>query len=214
MSPSVDVSSITYWSNCLIKVPHSILAACIALGLGANAQAAPKPASKALEPNAEGFMTLYIGLCMNHLSDLQALRTDLLRGEAPKLPPESAARFLNGQPGDAWPVPYKGQLGNYVVALPAGNSMCTLHARHADPASVERAFAKVVEKAPSPLVAKRGKSQEHPGGAAGKLRTLSATWVQPGAERRMQFMVTTAASDKAGRQAVGSVAIVGEPGKK
>jgi len=195
----------------LIKVSHSILAACIALGLGANAQAASKPAAKPLEPNAEGFLTLYIGLCMNHLTDLQGLRTNLTRGEAPKLPPESAARFLNGLPGDAWPVPYKGKLGNYVVALPAGNNMCTLHARHADPATVERAFVKVVEKAPSPLVAKRGKSQERAGGAAGKLRTLSATWTQPGEARRMQFMVTTAASDKAGRQAVGSVAIVTDP---
>jgi hypothetical protein len=192
----------------LTKVSHSILAACIALGLAANAQAAPKPASKALEPNAEGFLTLYIGLCMNHLTDLQGLRTDLLRGDAPKLPPESAARFLNGLPGDAWPVPYKGKLGNYVVALPAGNNMCTLHARQADPATVERAFVKVVEKAPSPLVAKRGKNQERPGGAAGKLRTLSATWAEPGAPRRMQFIVTTAESSKAGRQAVGSVAIV------
>lgn len=195
----------------MTKVSHTILAACIALGLGANAQAASKPAAKPLEPNAEGFLTLYIGLCMNHLTDLQGLRTNLTRGEAPKLPPESAARFLNGLPGDAWPVPYKGKLGNYVVALPAGNNMCTLHARHADPATVERAFVKVVEKAPSPLVAKRGKSQERAGGAAGKLRTLSATWTQPGEARRMQFMVTTAASDKAGRQAVGSVAIVTDP---
>jgi hypothetical protein len=192
----------------LIKVFRPVLVAGIALGLAVHAHAAPKPASKALEPNAEGFLTLYIGLCMNHLSDLQGLRANLLRGEAPKLPPESAARFLNGLPGDAWPVPYQGKLGNYVVALPAGNNMCTLHARQADPASVERAFLKVVEKAPSPLVARRGKSQERAGGAAGKLRTLSATWVQPGAERRMQFVVTTAASDKAGRQAVGSVAIV------
>lgn len=195
----------------MTKVSHTILAACIALGLGANAQAASKPVAKPLEPNAEGFLTLYIGLCMNHLTDLQGLRTNLTRGEAPKLPPESAARFLNGLPGDAWPVPYKGKLGNYVVALPAGNNMCTLHARHADPATVERAFVKVVEKAPSPLVAKRGKSQERAGGAAGKLRTLSATWTQPGEARRMQFMVTTAASDKAGRQAVGSVAIVTDP---
>ena len=192
----------------MTKVSHSILAACIALGLATNVQGAPKPASKALEPNAEGFLTLYVGLCMNHLTDLQGLRTNLLRGEAPKLPPESAARFLNGLPGDAWPVPYKGKLGNYVVALPAGNNMCTLHARQADPATVERAFLKVVEKAPSPLVARRGKNQERAGGAAGKLRTLSATWTQPGEARRMQFMVTTAESSKAGRQAVGSVAIV------
>jgi len=198
----------------LSKASRTILAAVIALGLAASAQAASTPASRALEPNAEGFLTLYIGLCMKHLDDLEALRANLVRENAPKLPPESAAHFLGGMPGDAWPVPYKGQLGNYVMALPAGKNICTLHARHADPASVERAFLKVVSDAPKPLVVKRGKSEERDGGASGKLRTVSTTWSQPGAARQMQFMVTTASSDKAGRQAMASVAVVGAPGKQ
>jgi hypothetical protein len=196
-----------------MKAFHTVLAACIALGLAAQVQAAPKPASTALEDNAEGFMTLYVGLCMNHLQDLESLRATLLREKAPKLPAESAAHFLAGMPGDAWPVPYKGKLGNYVMALPAGKNVCLLHARRAEAASVERAFAKVVEKAPAPLVAKRGKSEERTNEASGKSRTLSATWGKPGAPRQMQFIVTTSASDKAGRQAMGSVALVGEPVK-
>jgi hypothetical protein len=198
----------------LAPVLAPVLSACFALGLNMPAQAAPKPAAQPLEDHAAGFMTLYIGLCMNHLADLEALRARLLAEKAPKLPPESAAHFLGGMAGDAWPVPYQGKLGNYVMALPTGKKLCTLHARQADPATVEKAFLKVVEQAPSPLVAKRGKSTERAGGASGKLRTVSVTWAQPGAARQMQFMVTTAASDKAGRQAMGSVAIVGEAGKR
>ena len=197
-----------------MKLSHPVLAACILLGIAAHVQAAPKPAPKALEDKAEGFLTLYVGLCMNHLQDLEGLRATLLREKAPKLPPESAAHFLAGMPGDAWPVPYKGQLGNYVMALPTGKNVCLLHARRADAASVERAFVKIVEKAPAPLVAKRGKNQERTTEASGKTRTLSATWGKPGAPRQMQFVVTTAASDKAKRQAMGSVALVGEPVKQ
>jgi hypothetical protein len=48
--------------------------------------------------------------------------------------------------------------------------------------------------------------------ASGKNRTLSATWAQPGVRRKMEFILTTSSSSKAGRQAMGTVAIVGEPG--
>jgi hypothetical protein len=198
-----------------------IFIACLLAGLASQSQAAPrahaapqaqaKPASGP-DDSGEGFLNLYVGLCMKHLSDLGAMRGRLLRDKVPKLPPESAKLFLGGMQGEAWPVPYQGAAGNFVLALPAGKNLCILHARRTNADEVERGFLQMVGQAPAPLVAKRGKPQEQVTKASGKHRTVSATWAQPGVRRKMQFILTTSPSSKAGRQAMATVAIVGEPG--
>jgi hypothetical protein len=195
-----------------------IFTACLLAGFASQSQAAPKAhvaqakAKPAAGPDdtGEGFLNLYVGLCMKHLSDLGAMRGRLLRDKVPRLPPESAALFLGGMQGEAWPVPWQGKEGNFVLALPAGKNLCVLHARRTNAAEVERGFLQMVEQAPAPLVAKRGKNQEQVTKASGRNRTVSATWAQPGVRRKMQFILTTSSSSKAGRQAMASVAIVGE----
>lgn len=174
---------------------------------------APKPAAKkaaGANESAEGFLNLYVELCVRHFGDLEAFRARLLRDKVPKLPAEDAKLFLAGMDGDAWPVPYKGKLGNYVLALPAGKNLCLLHAHRANAAATEKGFLDIVADAPKPMVAKRGPSRDELSADKIKMRTVSSTWAPPGARRKMEFMLTTTASPKAELQALGSVAMIAD----
>jgi hypothetical protein len=175
-----------------------------------------KPAQKkpaGADPSAEGFLNLYVELCVRHFGDLEDFRARLLRDKVPKLPAEDARLFLSGMAGDAWPVPYKGKMGNYVLALPAGKNLCLLHAHRANAAAVEKGFLDIVADAPKPMLAKRGPSRDALSAEKIKTRTVSSTWAPPGARRKMEFMLTTTASARAELQAMGSVAMVADGGK-
>jgi len=169
-----------------------------------------KAAKKAVpaDDSADGFLNLYVELCVRHFSDLDGFRARLLRDKVPRLPAEDAKMFLSGMEGDAWPVPYKGKMGNYVLALPAGKNLCLLHAHRANAAAVEKGFLDIVADAPEPMVAQRGPSRDELSPDKIKTRTVSSTWAPPGARRKMEFMLTTTASSKAELQAMGSVAMV------
>lgn len=173
-------------------------------------QAKKKPAAAAVpaDENADGFLNLYVELCVRHFGDLEDFRARLLHDKVPKLPAQDAQLFLSGMEGDAWPVPYKGEMGNYVLALPAGKNLCLLHARRANAAAVEKGFLDIVADAPSPMVARRGPNREELTTAKVKTRTVSSTWAPPEARRKMEFMLTTTASSKAELQALGSVAMI------
>lgn len=208
----------------------SLLAVAIACGLSGVAVAgegqAHKPAHKApqtrqarkpvkkpavaavADEKADGFLNLYVELCVRHFGDLEEFRARLLHDKVPKLPAQDAQLFLSGMEGDAWPVPYKGEMGNYVLALPAGKNLCLLHARRANAAAVEKGFLDIVADAPSPMVARRGPNREELTTAKIRTRTVSSTWAPPEARRKMEFMLTTTASSKAELQALGSVAMV------
>lgn len=177
------------------------------------AKPAPKPAKKkaaGADEGADGFLNLYVELCVRHFGDLDEFRARLLRDKVPKLPTEDAKPFLAGMDGDAWPVPYKGKLGNYVLALPAGKNLCLLHAHRANAAAIEKGFLDIVADAPKPMVAKRGPSRDELSADKIKMRTVSSTWAPPGARRKMEFMLTTTASPKAELQALGSVAMIAD----
>jgi hypothetical protein len=168
---------------------------------------APKPAVAADE-NAEGFLNLYVELCVRHFGDLDEFRARLLKDKVSKLPDQDAKLFLSGMAGDAWPVPYKGKMGNYVLALPAGKNLCLLHAHRANAAAVEKGFVDIVSDAPAPMVARRRPDRVELSADKIKMRTVSSSWAPPGARRRMEFMLTTTASPKAELQALGSVAMI------
>jgi hypothetical protein len=173
-------------------------------------QAIKQPIRQAVpaDENAEGFLNLYVELCVRHFGDLEEFRARLLKDKVPKLPDEDAKLFLSGMAGDAWPVPYKGKMGNYVLALPAGKNLCLLHAHRANAAVVEKGFVDIVADAPSPMVAQRGASRDELSADKIKMRTVSSTWAPPGARRKMEFMLTTTVSNKAELQALGSVAMI------
>jgi hypothetical protein len=170
-----------------------------------------QPAAKQPAPadeNTEGFLNLYVELCVRHFGDLEDFRARLLHDKVTKLSDEDAKLFLSGMTGDAWPVPYKGKMGNYVLALPAGKNLCLLHARRANAAAVERGFVDIVADAPAPMVAQRGPTRDELTASHIKTRTVSSVWAPPGAARRMEFMLTTTASKEAALQALGSVAMI------
>jgi hypothetical protein len=145
---------------------------------------------------------------VRHFGDLEEFRSRLLHDKVTKLSDADAKLFLSGMTGDAWPVPYKGKMGNYVLALPAGKNLCLLHARRANAAAVERGFVDIVADAPAPMVAQRGRTRDELTESHIKTRTVSSVWAPPGAARKMEFMLTTTASDKAELQALGSVAMI------
>lgn len=163
-----------------------------------------------IDGKAEGFAKLYLTTCMQNINNLEALRTRLINNKLPKFPPEQAALFLQGQAGDAWPVPHQGQLGNFVLTLPAGKNLCTIHARRANQAEVEQQFIKLVAKAPPPLVSEPRNDEQAETAANGKTHTISYTWSLPSANRKMLFMLTTASSENAQLQALGSASMISE----
>jgi hypothetical protein len=198
-----------------------LLAACSlsATSLSAAADKQPhKPAQKqaqkpgGADESVEGFLNLYVEICVRHFGDLADFRARLLRDKVPKLQPEHAKLFLSGMEGDAWPVPYKGKMGNFVLALPAGKNLCLLHAHRTKAAAVEKGFLDITSDAPKPMVAKRGPVREELSLDKIRMRTVSTTWAPPGARRRMEFMLTTSASPKAELQALGSVAMIADDG--
>jgi len=192
-----------------------LLAAC-SLSVAGLSSAADKPQHKPAQKKAgadesvEGFLNLYVEICVRHFGDLADFRARLLRDKVPKLQPEHAKLFLSGMQGDAWPVPYKGKMGNFVLALPAGKNLCLLHAHRTNAAAVEKGFLDITADAPKPMVAKRGPVREELSLDKIKMRTVSSTWAPPGARRKMEFMLTTSASPKAELQALGSVAMIAD----
>lgn len=180
-----------------------------------SSQAMPKPAIKpavaAADPTGDGFLNLYVELCVKRISEIDAFREKLLREKVLKLQPDSAKLFLAGMAGDAWPVPYQGKMGNFVLVLPEQKNLCMLYARRTDTSAVEQGFAEMVAKAPDPMIATRGPETHAVTRANGDSRTVSTTWAPPGSERKMQFILTTTSAPDAQTQAVGSVAIVVGP---
>lgn len=159
---------------------------------------------------ADYFTHLYANLCMKNLNDLEALRNSLIGKGLPKLPPQQAALFLHGNDGDAWPVPFEGTMGNFVVGLFSGKSLCVVFARRATQADVERQFVQLVETAPSPLVSEVKQDTFADTGPNGRIHTISYTWSLPQTHRKMLFTLTTANSADAQLQAMASAAIISE----
>jgi hypothetical protein len=175
------------------------IVALIALSAATHAHAAGP------DDDGVGFMGMYASLCMKHFTDLDAFHAKLLRDQVPKLPPQDAQLFTGRIEGDAWPVPYKGQMGNFVLAIAAKKNLCVVHARRTNVAEVEKKFAAMVQDAPRPLVVRRGKPA-----VKGKTRTVVYTWAKPGARRKIQFTLRTDASPGAPLHAVGTVATVAD----
>lgn len=158
--------------------------------------------------NAGHFTSLYTGLCMQHLTDLEAFRKQLSDPKLPKLPADKAAFFLDNKEGDAWPIPFQGQLGNFVLALPAGGNICLLYARRASQNDVERQFSDLVKDAPSPLVSEHRTDEKRSMGTNDMAHTTGYIWSIPGATKKMMFALTTRASDDASIQAMASAAMI------
>lgn len=177
------------------------VAAILILGLTSNACFAGEG-----EDQANSFANIYASLCLKNLSNLEALREKLK--PMPKLPPEKAAMFLAGKPGDAWPVPDKH--GTFVLALPSGKNLCAVHGRRASTETASKLFTGLVATAPSPLIAKQVRNEQVQTTANGQTQTVSYEWSAPNSARKMLFTLTTASSATAQLQVLGSAAIVSQ----
>lgn len=158
------------------------------------------------DDQAHSFAYLYSSLCLLNLADLDALREKLK--PVPKLPAENAAFFLAGKPGDAWPVPDRH--GTFVLALLSGKNFCAVHARRANTETVIKLFTALVAHPPSPFTAKQVMNQQAQTAANGMTHTVSYEWSLPNVARKMLFTLTTAPSESAQLQVLGSAAIVGQ----
>ena len=156
------------------------------------------------QKQAASFSQIYAALCLKNLSNLDALRETLK--PAPALPSEKAAYFLAGQAGTAWPVPDKN--GIFVLALPEKKNFCALHGRRADSVAVEQQFVRLVGQAPAPFTAKQVRNEQKQTAANGLTKTLAYEWSAPNVPRKMLFTLTTAASETAQLQVLGSAAMV------
>ncbi len=176
--------------------------ALVLIGLASNAAAAASEG----ENQASSFANIYASLCLKHLNNLDALREKLK--PMPRLPQEKASHFLAGNAGDAWPVPDK--YGTFVLALPTGKNMCLVHVRRADTEAAKKQFSNLVANAPSPLVAKQVRNDQTQTAANGSTQTVAYEWSVPNAPRKMLFTLTTAPSESAQLQVLGSAAIISQ----
>lgn len=158
------------------------------------------------DDQANSFVKNYASLCLKNILNLEALRERLKL--IPKLPPEKAAMFLAGYPGDAWPIPDKH--GEFVLALPIGKNFCAVHVRRASTETAIKFFTELVATPPSPITAKQVKNEQAQADVNGQTQTVSYEWSLPNTARKMLFTLTTASSDSAQIQVLGSVAMIGQ----
>ncbi len=176
--------------------------ALVLIGLAANSVTAATEG----ENQASSFANIYASLCLKHLNNLEVLREKLK--PMPKLPPEKASLFLAGNAGDAWPVPDKH--GTYVLVLPAGKDICAVHVRRADTEAAKKQFENLVANAPSPLIAKQVRNDQTQTAVNGPTQTVAYEWSAPNAPRKMLFTLTTAPSEEAQLQVLGSATIINQ----
>lgn len=153
---------------------------------------------------ANTFERLYASQCWQHLHNLGELRQKL--ASAPRLPPEKAALFLNGKPGDAWPIPT--DEGHFVLALPEGGNFCAVFARRADTRLVKESFVDLVAEAPAPLLSRKVRDERRMTRPNGETHTVAYEWYAPDAPVAMWFTLSTAPREDASIQALGSAALV------
>lgn len=166
------------------------------------------PTESHAEERAMFLQKVYMSFCLKHFDDYGALRQGLIEQRLPKLPPEQAAHFLQGQEGDAWPVPYGGQFGQFVLTLPAGDNLCAVMARRADAAATERWFTTLAGEAPAPLQVEQIRDERLHTALSGMARTRAWRWAAVTAPQQLLLTLTTATDPKAAIQTMVSLTLV------
>ena len=153
---------------------------------------------------ANSFINIYSSFCLKYLNQLDILENKL--ANLPKLPPEKAQVFLNNIEGNVWPVPDK--YGMFLLAISSKKNFCTVYGRRADTEMTQQQFLKIVSTAPAPMIVKQRENKQEHVKPSGLVKTLAYEWSLPNAPIKMVFMLSTAASQAAEVQVVGSSFIV------
>jgi len=167
------------------------------------------PAAAQADERAAFLQKVYLSFCMKHFDDYAALRSELIAQQLPKLPPQQAQHFLQGREGDAWPIPYQGQFGQYVLALPAGDNLCAVMARRSDANATRQWFGVLASQAPTPLQAAKVNEHSTQTPLNGEALTESWQWATENAPRRLLLTLTTAKDPGAAIQAMVSLSLSG-----
>lgn len=179
-----------------LKPLHGLVLSCLML-----------PALAHADEEAAFLQKIYLSFCVKHLENYAGLRTQLEQQELPKLPAEQAHAFLHNKSGDAWPIPYKGQFGRFVMALPEGDSECRVMARGGDSSANRRWFAQMAEQAPAPLKAEALADDQLDYPLSGPAGRLSWQWASEHAPRSLVLTLITAQNAEAPIQAQVSLAL-------
>jgi len=165
--------------------------------LGAAAPArAPKAAPAAQDP----FNELFDTACMQHIGAPARLQSLMEANGLSPLQPAEAAGLLQGQSGVAWLVPLAS--GRYAVSW-ADDGTCSVYAEKAEPAVVQKGFARLVQAAPKPL---QVRSLPGRGPLSADQVAIQYGWATPGDARlRVRFRLVTRQAAEAGVQAMASV---------
>lgn len=165
------------------------------------------PAVGQAEERSLFLQKVYMSFCLKHFDDYGALRADLIGQGLPRLPAEQGANFLQGQDGDVWPVPYEGQFGQFVLALPKGDRECNVMARYADLELTKRWFSILAGTAPEPLEVKQGETVATRTPLTGPAHRHDWRWIAAGAEQGLRLTLVTADDPKAAIQVWASLAL-------
>lgn len=181
-----------------------VVAVAAALFLGSSAaQHIPQPGAS--------FLKVFAGLCMRRVGDLEGLRNELKSKGLPQLQQLAARAFLDGHPGDVWPIPESGVMGNLVLALPSDHFGCSVLARRGPIAQAESGFAQLVANAPLPFVSELKTDEHSSTSTSGEIHTVGYLWRAEANPRALAFFLTTAASHDASVQLKASVMRVSAP---
>ena len=165
------------------------------------------PAAAHADERADFLQKAYLSFCVKHLDNYAGLRQQLIEQQLPKLPPQQAGHFLQQQAGDAWPLPYQGQFGHFVLVLPEGDLACSVMARSGDSTEIRRWFVSLAEQAPAPLLATALDDASVDTPLSGPASQLSWQWATEHAPRRLVLSLTTAEKPDAPIQAKASLAL-------
>lgn len=166
------------------------------------------PTESHAEERAMFLQKVYMSFCLKHFDDYGALRQGLIEQRLPKLPPDQAVHFLQGQDGEAWPVPYEGQFGQFVLTLPAGDKGCAVMARKADAGATARWFTTLAGEAPAPLHVEQLRDERVHTALHGAARSRVWRWAAETAPQQLLLTLTTATDPKAAIQAMVSLTLV------
>ncbi|WP_313177222.1 hypothetical protein [Stenotrophomonas sp.] len=155
---------------------------------------APKPVVA-----QDSFSELFDTACMQHIGAPARLQALMEANGLTPLQPAEAATLLQGQPGVAWLVPLAS--GRYAVSW-ADDGTCSVYAEKAEPAVVQKGFARLMQAAPKPL---QVRSLPGRGPPPADQVAIQYGWATPGETRlRVRFRLVTRQAAEAGVQAMAS----------
>ena len=95
-----------------------------------------------------------------------------------------------------------------MLTIHSSKNFCAVHAHRASTETAIKRFTSLVADAPYPLIATQVKNEQTQDVVNGPVQTVSYEWSTPGAPLKLLFTLSTAPSDSAELQVLGSAAVI------